>query len=279
MSFADLSAPLHLTFAAGGGLITGGLAAAVARRRAGAAVGGVVTLVAAGVLEPGQLPTALLLAVLGGALAAAPAPWARAVARVMARRPVAGVSVAAVGVGVIAAGQAWYDAAVDRAERDDLTAMTVAELRRLDTVDALGVLAATDRGTPVRLWRPAERWPGAAVDRTDDACNCHGWVFTGGRYWVGADAVELILTENGYAVVAAPAVGDLVVYRDDAGRVIHTACVVELAGGAVRVEGKGGWFGVSAHDVTESPYGRRFTYHRSPRSGHLLRGLTGPPNS
>ena len=107
----------------------------------------------------------------------------------------------------------------------------------------------------------------------DDACNCHGWVFTGGRHWVGPGEVRTILAENGYAPVTAPRPGDLAVYRLG-GEITHTAVVrVAEPGLPVLVEGKWGWLGVYLHPADASNYGKGVTYYRSPRSGHLLAGL------
>ena len=83
----------------------------------------------------------------------------------------------------------------------------------------------TDRGTPIvllestdprasqhlsevearalssgRLWDLAIR-DGAADDRS----NCHGWVFTGGRFLIRGNEVEVILRENNYVEQRRPA--------------------------------------------------------------------------
>src|SRR5688572_15281820 len=78
--------------------------------------------------------------------------------------------------------------------------------------------ATTDRGTRITLKEvTAPRDPGelnAPEEKTlrespyrthvirrsgaTDASNCHGWVFTGGKFYLDPDAVELILKENGY---------------------------------------------------------------------------------
>jgi len=107
----------------------------------------------------------------------------------------------------------------------------------------------------------------------DDRSNCHGWVFTGGRYWIPGAHVDLILRENGYQEVTKPQPGDLVVYRT-AGAVAHSALVRYISKGMpVLVEGKWGFSGVYLHPVEKSPYGMEFLYYRSPRGGHLLAGL------
>ncbi|MDB5305826.1 MAG: hypothetical protein JWO38_28 [Gemmataceae bacterium] len=110
----------------------------------------------------------------------------------------------------------------------------------------------------------------------DDRCNCHGWVFTGGRFWIGGVNIDLILGENGYQPVSDPRSGDLAVYRMN-GSVSHTAVVRYVTDGMpVLVEGKWGCSGVFLHPVDKSIYGSDFTYYRSPRPGHLLAGINSP---
>ena len=104
----------------------------------------------------------------------------------------------------------------------------------------------------------------------NDDSNCHGWVFTGGKYWVLGRSVESILQQNKYEPTKSPRPGDLVVYRNDA-KVAHTAIVRYVTEGMpVLVEGKWGALGVYLHAVEESCYGRNYTFYRSPRKGHLL---------
>ncbi len=114
---------------------------------------------------------------------------------------------------------------------------------------------------------------GAAADHS----NCHGWVFTGGKFLLSPDDVEQILKDNGYQAVQEPRVGDLVVYRQ-VGLVAHTAVVRYVTEGQpVIVEGKWGAMGVFLHPAEESCYGTEYTFHRSVRAGHLLVGLGGSP--
>lgn len=107
-----------------------------------------------------------------------------------------------------------------------------------------------------------------------DGSNCHGWVFTGGRYLLLGHQVDGILSDNGYTAVSDPAAGDVCVYRDQGGRVTHTGLVrAVLDDGTVLVESKWGRLGVYLHAVGESCYGTEFAYHRTDRGGHLLSGL------
>jgi len=106
-----------------------------------------------------------------------------------------------------------------------------------------------------------------------DRSNCHGWVFTGGRYWISGTGVDPILVDNGYRTVTEPQPGDLVVYRT-AETVSHTAVVRYVTENQpVLVEGKWGCTGVYLHPVDKSIYGVNFQFYRSTRSGHLLAGL------
>jgi hypothetical protein len=153
--------------------------------------------------------------------------------------------------------------------------------------------AYTDRGTPVPLKLPlAPRATREVEDReiqflarkqlnlglirqrpADDRTNCHGWVFTGGRYWVSGESIDQILRENGYREVTAPRPGDLAIYR--AGDLpTHTAVVrYATAGLPVMVESKWSWMGVYLHAVDQSLYGREYKFYRPTRPGHLLAGL------
>jgi hypothetical protein len=106
-----------------------------------------------------------------------------------------------------------------------------------------------------------------------DVSNCHGWVFTGGRYWVRGGSVEPILEDNGYRPVSAPQIGDLAVYRDPDGAVAHSGLVCGFTRDqAVLVESKWGRLGCYVHPTDQSGYpGTTCTYYHSLRAGHLLR--------
>jgi hypothetical protein len=155
--------------------------------------------------------------------------------------------------------------------------------------------AVTDRGRDVPLWQArGGPWPvqvmraaevrelrGFALDGRliqvgppDWSYNCHGWVFTGGCYLLPDDYVETVLQDNGYGPVEGPDVGDLTIYRNDQGSVIHTALVWAVGDdGRVLVESKWDWKSRYLHPPDGTPYGERWAYYRSPRPGHLLRGL------
>jgi len=186
------------------------------------------------------------------------------------------------------------DAAALDASMDDLARLTDSSL----AVPVTGVLLRTDSGnavTPIvaETQHSAEylrRIEGAslaslskqAISRgpPSGASNCHGWVFTGGRYGIRGRDVPAILADNGYARVDAPAPGDACVYRSGDGEVSHTALVRAVCDdGTVLVEGKWGWLGVYLHPAAASCYGTEFHYYRTARKSHLLAAFTGTPTS
>jgi hypothetical protein len=239
----------------------------------------------AGVLAAAVVPC---LAVRSGWVTAAGA-WVLA----RARRPaVCWGGLAAAGLAVALGATAWFTAADNAAIDRELT-----ELELVTTPPPLAVTdrvqLTTDKGTPIQLKEPTAARPVAdnlvreqkvlsnpyysnaliRHEQPTDGSNCHGWVFAGGRFWVGGEAVEGILAENGYVAVADPAPGDLVVYRQG-GAIAHTGVVRYVTAGLpVLVEGKWGSLGVYLHPVDKSCYGGDYTFYRSPRPGHLLVGL------
>ncbi len=108
---------------------------------------------------------------------------------------------------------------------------------------------------------------------SDDHANCHGWVFTGGRYRIDGCDVERILSQNGYSETASPQSGDLAIYRKN-GSIAHSAIVRYVAPDMpTLVEGKWGATGVYLHAIDKCPYGQSAVFYRSARLGHLLAGL------
>lgn len=148
--------------------------------------------------------------------------------------------------------------------------------------------AVTDRGRPVRTFVAARRPPrpggtpasvqhhlrrGELLRLSGPAgdCNCHGWVFLGGRSWLLGEDVEAVLEDNGYRRAEAPRPGDLVVYRSADGVIRHSGVVLAVTeGGTPLVESKWGDDGLFAHAAEMPGYGRH-EYYRSGRAGHHLR--------
>ena len=157
------------------------------------------------------------------------------------------------------------------------------------------VHAVTDRGTRVVLKEPETHRDGRTLAGPEERIlrdtqlndyvirrggptgdsNCHGWVFTGGKFLLSGIEVDAILKDNGYHETRDPHPGDVAVYRQ-AGAVAHTAVVRYVTEGEpVLVEGKWGAMGVFLHPADKSPYGTDYAFYRSPRGGHLLVGVGG----
>jgi hypothetical protein len=157
--------------------------------------------------------------------------------------------------------------------------------------------ASTDRGRPVAVHRPAEARTSAEVTAAEqrvignvqqfdgvirtgpatDIYNCHGWVFTGGRFWINPEDIATILEDNDYQPVTDPRPGDIVIYREG-DRITHTGLVRTGDNGQpLLVESKWGWMGQFLHPPAGTCYGRAFSFYRSPRRGHTLAGLESPP--
>ena len=202
--------------------------------------------------------------------------------------------VAAGGLGVVLASGLAFDRA-DKLDADQNLKNLEMAAGRPPTRANDETPAATDGGTRIILKEPIDARDDAELvgpeehtlhgslyhdqtirrgDATDHS-NCHGWVFTGGKFLLGPDDVETIVKENGYHETHEPHPGDLVVYRQG-GAVAHTAVVRYVSEGQpVLVEGKWGTMGVFLHPADKSFYGTDYTFYRSARAGHLLVGVGG----
>src|SRR5262245_4382874 len=114
--------------------------------------------------------------------------------------------------------------------------------------------------------------PVKRVGPADPSYNCHGWIFSGGRFWIEQEDVFTILEDNGYQRVSEPQAGDLVLYRDGQGNIIHTG-IVRSSGPTILIESKRGAGSRFLHPLDEDFTPGRVEYYRSTREGHLLRGL------
>jgi hypothetical protein len=123
------------------------------------------------------------------------------------------------------------------------------------------------------LERHAPKHAGSAIlkSRPETHSNCHGWVFMEGQFVIRGESVDRILEENEYQPVDAPETGDLIVYRDVGGAVLHTG-VVKATGrdGFSLIESKWGFFGNYLHEPQQQTYSQAFAFYRSPRRGHRL---------
>lgn len=108
-------------------------------------------------------------------------------------------------------------------------------------------------------------------DEVDISANCHGWVFTGGRFLLRGEGVQQILDDNGYEVVAKPTEGDIVIYRNVLGAILHTGLVQGvLRDDTILVESKWGIDQRFLHLPEQQPYSSIFEFYRSNRGGHLI---------
>ena len=112
---------------------------------------------------------------------------------------------------------------------------------------------------------------GIQRDEPDQNANCHGWVFTGGRFLMKGNDVDVILTDNHYVQVATPEPGDVVIYRDSLNRILHTALVQGiLRDGTIISESKWGVDKRYLHLPSDQPYSSIYQYYRTDRSHHLI---------
>jgi hypothetical protein len=149
----------------------------------------------------------------------------------------------------------------------------------------------TDAGRPLCVYVSLRPQPEGAPDRLSSAvrrhlrlaelvrltpptgeCDCHGWVFLGGRGWMAPADIEFILEDNNYRTVSEPHAGDLVLYRDGAGRIRHSGILIGLTEESQAVvQSKWGDQGECVHLAPIPGYGRHHFY-RSPREGHRVQG-------
>jgi hypothetical protein len=108
-------------------------------------------------------------------------------------------------------------------------------------------------------------------EEASEKTNCHGWVFTGGRHLLRGDGVAMILADNDYRVVDVPASGDIVIYRDACGVILHTGLVQGvLKEGTVMIESKWGIDQRFLHLPEQQPYSQNYQYYHTDRGDHLI---------
>jgi hypothetical protein len=157
----------------------------------------------------------------------------------------------------------------------------------LEDLPVIDYQAATDQGRPIGLFHFAIHTPAVDVERfmqasetqqqhvirladANPAANCHGWVFTGGRFGVRDSDVPAILADNGYVPVDDAREGDLALYLNG-GHITHTGLARRLdPSGPILVQSKWGPFGLYLHPTDKQPFSGFCHFYRSPRPGHLL---------
>ncbi len=151
-------------------------------------------------------------------------------------------------------------------------------------------VATTDAGACIQLYRletsdrQFEEYSASLEDKqngfshlgilrhdADKMANCHGWVFTAGRFLLKGTDVERILCDNNYYNVTDPKPGDIVIYRNEAGGILHTALVQGvLIDGNTIVESKWGIDQRYLHLPANQPYSQYYDYYRTTRPNHLI---------
>lgn len=103
----------------------------------------------------------------------------------------------------------------------------------------------TDDGREVKAYRFIKGDRGMITD-------CHGVTFCDGKFWVDNDQVDTILKGDGYTKVDKAKRGDVLIYRDAQGNVVHSVTVtaVDENGQPTEVQGLGG---VETEVTTTSP--------------------------
>lgn len=108
------------------------------------------------------------------------------------------------------------------------------------------------------------------AEPTSDS-NCHGWVFTGGKFLMRGENVKQILADNGYTQVTLPEENDIIIYRTSDGGISHTGLVkTVLSDRTILIESKWGVDGRFLHRPENQPYSQEFEYYRCSRPSHLI---------
>ena len=107
-----------------------------------------------------------------------------------------------------------------------------------------------DDGTPIQAWENLS-------SRTNWDSDCHGLSFADGKYWINNSEVGKILKGDKYVEEDHPKPGDVVVYRNKHGDIVHSAVVksVNASTKQVIVISKGGTTDVKTVDVVPGPNG------------------------
>src|SRR5262249_20589794 len=109
--------------------------------------------------------------------------------------------------------------------------------------------------------------------------NCHGWVFTGGRYWLTSADVARVLKDNGYVAVKMPAPGDIIIYYNACKEPVHTGLVRASDALGILIESKWDIRCRYVHLPEAHDYPDTWVYYPTERPGHLLAGLETEPRA
>jgi hypothetical protein len=105
--------------------------------------------------------------------------------------------------------------------------------------------------------------------------NCHGYTFLGGAAWLNLSdrQIETILRENGLTFTDTPHIGDVVLYRDANGKILHSGVVKDIKDGIPIVYSKFAEGSLLKHyvsNVSEAYKGKIEIYHGPDQGARLL---------
>ena len=132
-----------------------------------------------------------------------------------------------------------YDSFQKDADGDLIVVSTTTNIFSRSTESLFqGYMLRTHKGNPVYVYQQTPS------RRKRQKSNCHGLTFLDGDYWLVGGLVEQILNDNNWEAIVEDKVevGDVAVYRDSHGAIVHTAKVTGRdATGRVLVTSKNGF--------------------------------------
>jgi hypothetical protein len=141
---------------------------------------------------------------------------------------------------------------------------------RVVTLFHYEMLTPADQAEAAILAEEQYRHDVIRLAQVNPAGNCHGWVFTAGRYGIRNPDLPLILKDNGYAEVEQVREGDLAIYINN-NQVTHSGLVRYVnPDGKIVIESKWGPFGTFLHPMQSQPFSGVCRFYRSERQGHAL---------
>jgi hypothetical protein len=182
----------------------------------------------------------------------------------------------------------WRSIELQSMSRSQLLISIAEHLRPVN--DKVG-RTAQGREIPLFAWDEASQdqkalWCNTTIDpvyvaktivrsEPDLKSNCHGWVFAEGKFLLMPEAVEMILADNSFFEVSSPLPGDVVVYRDNKGVIVHSGIIRAILGNSmlgeaitVLVESKWGMGSCYLHPVDCQPYSQSFAFYRRTDGHH-----------
>lgn len=100
-------------------------------------------------------------------------------------------------------------------------------------------------GSTIKATKSLGRYDATTGNIVPDArmdTDCHGVTFTDGEYWINNSEVDKLLEGGDFSETNTPQPGDVLIYRDQGGKIVHSVTVSEIdsAGNVTEVTGLGG---------------------------------------